>query len=125
MGSLLILVAGRDERNGLAADSIRTAAIVRNIDVVVPTLLHEIDRLAARVVSGAVFGPVLRMSRRHVQIDWRGRHVRWPGLDHDRLRIDELRWRETADLDAPIETGLADANRNADLRRQRRCADSQ
>src|SRR5438093_12962556 len=125
MRALLILVAGCHECNRLTADSIRAAAVMGNIDVVVPTLLDEIDRLAARVVSGAVFGPVLCMSRRDVQIDRKGRYMRRPGLDDDRLRVDELRWRKTADFDETVETGLADANRNTDVRSKRRRADRQ
>ena len=62
---------------------------MRNIYIMVPTFLHEIDRLATRMVPGAMFAPVLGMAGGHVQVErWRGDH-RGHGLDEDRLWVED------------------------------------
>ena len=50
--------------------------VARNVNVVVPVVSHEVDRLAARVVLLAMLPPVLRMTRGHAQVD-RLRHHRY------------------------------------------------
>src|SRR4029453_9713554 len=65
---------------------------MRHIDIMVPTFLHEIDRLATRMVPGAMFAPVLGMAGGHVQVErWRGGPP-GPGLVSDRLG-GGARWR--------------------------------
>jgi len=98
--------------------------IVRNVFAVVPVVLHKIDPLPAGAVLVAVLAPVLCMTRRHVQVDRRA-HDRHP-LNDDRLWVDQLRRRIAANVDAPVETGLADAYRYAKVGgKHRRCRDDQ
>lgn len=81
--------------------------VTRNVLVVIPVVLHEVDPLAAGVVFAAVFAPVFRVARGHMQIDRRA--VNQYPLDYNRLPVDKLRLRIIADVEAAIETGLADA----------------
>src|SRR5512132_2563523 len=81
----------------MVASAVVALVVGRHIDVVVPRVLHEEDALTAGVILVAVLGPVLRVARRNVQVHRRSRdaHV----LDDDRLREDQGRRREAADLD--------------------------
>ena len=67
-------------------------ASMRNIDIMVPTFLHEIDRLATRIVPGAMRAPVLGMARRHTEIDRLRSYHRGCLLNHNGLLVDN-RWR--------------------------------
>lgn len=82
-----------------------TRAIFRYINIVIPTILHKIDRAPTRIVMTAVAVPFFGLSRRDVQIDWFVRDANWPY--DDGLRIHEYRPREIADIDTPVKTGLA------------------
>src|SRR5215510_5413820 len=68
-----------------------------------PTLLNEVDGLAACVVAAAVLRPVLLVDDRHVKVDrclvcgHRPRHC------DNRLRVDDRRWRGRADVDPRID----------------------
>src|SRR5689334_7165873 len=104
-------------------DGIR-AAVVRNVDVVVPAVLYEINGLPARVVAIAELAPVLRMPGRNAQID-RLAHRTGRALDDDRLRIHDARRGRAADVDAAVEPRLADANRYSDVGGQCGCADAE
>src|SRR5712692_5158340 len=95
--------------------------VVRNVHLVVPVVLNEVDRLAAGVVLAAMLAPVFLVPRRHMQIDWLSYHL--DPLDHNRLRKDQSRRRSVADVDATIEARLADADRNADVGSERRDGD--
>src|SRR5262252_212048 len=92
-----------------------TITVVRNVHVVVPAFLHEVDRLATCVVLSAVLVPVLCVSRRHMQVDRLTHHPHRHGSDQDRFRVDQLRWWQASDVDTTIEAGLADADRYADI----------
>ena len=66
-------------------------AVARNVLVLVPVVVDEVDGTAAGVVLAAVLPPVLFVSRRNVQMDRRDIRVFRHAPDHDRPRIDELR----------------------------------
>lgn len=80
-----------------------------------PLLLHKIDGLTAGVVASAILGLFFLMARWHIQINWslvdgdRGLH------DDDRLRINEARLWKAADVDAPINARLVDADGCTDV----------
>src|SRR3974377_408106 len=44
-------------------------AIVRDIDIVVPAIVHEIDAASAGVILITMLAPVLGVSRRHTQVE--------------------------------------------------------
>ena len=94
-------------------DSIRAALVVRNVNVVVPRVLDEVDRLTASIVLAAMLAPVSRMAGRHPQVDRLSDDAGRQRLDHDRLRVDEARRWQRADVDAPVEPRLTDADGNA------------
>lgn len=87
--------------------------IARHVFAFVPPVLDEIDTLAAGTVFVAVMAPVLGMTGRNAQIDWRA--MDRDALDEDRLAIDDRRAGVAADIDLAIETGLADADRDTDI----------
>jgi hypothetical protein len=75
---------------------------MRHIDIMVPTFLHEIDRVATRMVPGAMFAPVLGMAGGHVQVKrWRGDN-RGHGLDDDRLGVEDGRGGQGAEVNMAI-----------------------
>jgi hypothetical protein len=75
---------------------------LRHIDIMVPTFLHEIDRVATRLVPGAMFAPVLGMAGGHVQVErWRGDN-RGHGLDEDRLGVEDGRGWQGAEVNTAI-----------------------
>jgi hypothetical protein len=90
-------------------------AVVGNIDVVVPDVIHKIDRLAAGVVSVAMLAPVLGVAGRDPEIERRQDYAHGRRADEDRLRIDESRLRDVADIEPAIETRLSDADGDTDV----------
>ena len=117
-----IRIGSRRERNGSSSDRVATVTVMRDVHIVVPVLLHEIDWLATRVVLAAVLAPILRMPRWDVQVDRLTRHRH--SLDDDRLCVDQPRRRQRTDIDTAI-ARLADADRNADIGSERWRSDSQ
>jgi len=78
--------------------------VLRHINIVVPAVAYEIDRPAAGVVSAAVLVPLFRMSGRNVHVD-RLRDNGDRRLDHNGLRIDDLRLGKISDVDMAVKTG--------------------
>jgi len=64
---------------------------MRHIDIMIPPFLHEIDRVATRIILGAMFAPVLGMAGGHVQVEWWRGDNRGHGLDDDRLGEEDRR----------------------------------
>ena len=95
-------------------------AVARDVHVVVPVLLHEVDRLAARIVFAAVLPPVFRVTRGNMEIDRLAHDVHTDRLDDDWLRVEQPRRWKISDIDAAIENGLADVDRYANVGRERR-----
>jgi len=95
-------------------------SVARHILIVVPIIPHKVDGPAACVVLPAVLVPVLLMSRWHVQIDRLRCDVLRGSGDHDRLRIDNRRSRNIANIDLAIEPRLAEADGDTDITRERR-----
>ena len=84
--------------------------VMLNVFAVVPVLPDEEHGLAAGVVLVAMLLPVFGVARRHMQIE---RRTIRGNLAHDHgLDVDHLRLREAADVDAAIESGLAEADRD-------------
>jgi hypothetical protein len=76
--------------------------VVRHIDLVVPAVLDEIDRLTTGAVLAAVVPPVLEMLGRDMEIDRPAFHPDRRWRDQDRFRVDKYRWRSVADFDAAV-----------------------
>jgi hypothetical protein len=93
--------------------------VVRNVFVLIPVVAHKVDPFVAGVVFTAMPAPVSGMARWDAQVDRLTIH-RYP-LDDPRLTIENA-WRRiaTTNVDLPIKTGLADADRYADIGRVRR-----
>jgi len=89
--------------------------VLRHIDIVVPPITHEIDRLAASVIFAAVLFPFFFMSRRYVQVDWRGNTTNSSPPNHDGPCVNEFWLRIVSDVNATIKARLADADRHADI----------
>src|SRR6267142_4188558 len=103
-----------------AAVIVAIMTVSRHVFVVVPVVAHKIDRPTAGVILGAVLAPVLLVSRRHVQVDWRGRNEFRRPSDHNRLWVYQLWLRDVANVDLPVKSGLADADRHAYVGSERR-----
>jgi len=93
----------------------------RNVHIVVPTVLNEINRPAAGVVLMAMFAPMLRMTRRDVQIkglrDNNGGRRR---RNQHGTRVDHRRPWSIADVDASVKTRLINRDGNTDIRAEGR-----
>ena len=85
-----------------------------------PAILHEIHRLAAGAVAAAVAAPILLMRRWHVQIDRRTLHRDARRRNDHRLGQHQRGPRHIADVDAPVDARLVDADRDADAGLRRR-----
>ncbi len=98
-----------------------TFTILRCINVVIPVVADEIDRPTTGFIAPAITFPIFLVTRWHAQIQ---RLMNDTGaFNDDRLRVNNLGLREATEVDAPIKSWLADANRHADIggeRRQRR-----
>ncbi len=94
--------------------------VARGVFPLVPIVIDEEDGSSACIVLRAMPAPVSFVSRRNVQVDRLGRHRDGRRLDHDGLRIDHLGWRLITDVDLPIQSGLIEADRDADVARERR-----
>ena len=91
-------------------------AIARHVLSVIPVIPHEVDPLAAGIILMAVLAPVLRVTRRNVQVDRLAHYGHRHTLDHDWPFVDQWRPGEVADLDTAIKAGLADIHRYAGKR---------
>ncbi len=88
-------------------------AVVRDVDVVVPILLHEVDRLTTRVVLAAMLPPIFRVAGRDMKVNRSAHNANRYRLNDYRLGIDQLgRW-NIANVNATIVPGFADVNRHA------------
>lgn len=85
-------------------------AVTRRVFAVVPVIADEIDAFAAGLITAAVPAPMPGMAGRNAQVERRAAH-RY-ALDHHRLREKQRRLGEAADIDTPVETGLADTDRD-------------
>ena len=82
----------------------------RSVFLLIPAVLYEIDAFPAGAVAMAVLAPVPGMAGRDVQIEGRtgDRHT----MDDSWLRVEQWWWWETANIDAAVEAGLTDIDRN-------------
>jgi len=84
--------------------------VVRNVDIVVPSIFYEIDRVAAGIVFAAVLAPVLRMTGRYVQIDWLINDTDRRMPNHDGSCVNEFGLGKTPDVNAAVKAGLGDTD---------------
>jgi len=89
--------------------------MLRYINIIIPPVAHEIDRLAASIIFAAVLAPVFLMTGRHVQVHRLINNAGRSGVDHDGSRINDFRLGIVSDVNAAIKTGLADADRHTDI----------
>ena len=92
-----------------------TRLMMRHVYIVVPTITHEIDRLAASVIFAAVLAPVFLMTRRYVQVDWLVSSTSRSMPDLNGSCVNEFWLRIVSDVNAAIKTRLADADRHTDI----------
>src|SRR5258705_2476820 len=96
------------------AMSLAVAAVLlpvgRNVDVVVPAVLHEIDTVATGVVLMAVLAPVLRVTRRDSQVERRFHVV--DRVDDYRAPGNQRRGAEAAHVDSAVEARGANRDGN-------------
>jgi len=117
MPMILVVTPAMPMPTAVIAASVLVAG---HVFVVVPVVSHKVDRPAAGVVSRAMLTPVFLMPRRHVQVDRRRGNILWRLLDHDGSRVNQLWWRDVANIDLPVEAGLADADRHTHIGGKRR-----
>ena len=93
----------------IMAVSLGTGMMLRYIDILVPPVAHEIDGVAAGIISVAVSAPVFRMAGRDPHVDRLSNDDR-RGPNHNRSRVYDFRLRKASDVDAAIKTRLADTD---------------
>jgi hypothetical protein len=103
----------------IMAVSLDTGMVLRHIDILVPPVAHEVDGVAAGIISVAVPAPVFRMTGRHSHVD-RPCNNHGRGPNHDRSRVYDFRLRKASYVDAAIKTGLADTDGHAHIGTLRR-----
>lgn len=92
-----------------------TRLILGYINVIIPSIAHEIDGAATGIILGAVLAPVFLMTGRYVQVD---RLIDNPGrscMNHDGFCVDNFRLRIISDVNVAIKAGLADTDRHPDI----------
>ncbi len=95
--------------------SITIVFMLLSIAALNPVFAHEVHRLSAGVVAGTVPAPILLVFARNVQIDRPLMNRHGARLDDHWLRIDHGGLRVVADVNATVDAGLIDANRDADI----------
>src|SRR6266481_7134590 len=85
-------------------------AITGGINFVVPSVPNKVDLPPASVILAAMLAPVLFMSGWYMQIKRFGGYWVWSTFNDHRLPIDDFRLGLIADVDATVETGLADTD---------------
>lgn len=89
--------------------------IAGNINFVIPTILHKIDRAPACIILAAMFSPVLGVPGGNAQIQRLVTGTRfWP--NHNWLSINQLWLRETTYLQTAIITRLPYGNHQPHIR---------
>lgn len=92
--------------------------VLRHILAVIPFVLHKVDPLSTGIIPVAVSAPVSGVATGYMHVDRRAVHR--CSMDGPWLSIDHLRRRVAADVDLPVEAGLADVDGHSDVGRERR-----
>lgn len=87
--------------------------VARRIFTVVPVISHEINLFATGAIFMTVLAPMLGVTGRDAEI--KRRTAVGHTFDHYWLWVDEGRGGKTADIESPVEAGLADIDRDADI----------
>lgn len=90
-------------------------AVIRNIMIVVPSLINEIDWTSARMIFATVLTPMLSVFVWNDEIDWASNDTNRCTLNQNWLRLYQHRARSTTDIDLPIKSWLPNANRNTNI----------
>ena len=77
-----------------------------------PLFLYKIHGLATGVVASAVFAPLLLVPRWNIQVDRLALHHHGGRCNDHRLWVNEHRRRVVADINAPIDARLINADRH-------------
>ena len=89
--------------------------LMRDIYIIVPSFLYEIDWMAAGIVFVAVLAPVLRMSRRHVHVNGLIKDTDRCGMNDDRTCVNDFGMGKTPDVDTTVKARLGDTDRDPDV----------
>lgn len=84
--------------------------VVGDINIVVPSVLDEIDRPVAGMVLVAVLGPFFRMSGRDMEIERFMYNVDRRRVDDDGFGVNQLGPGGVAYINLSVKSGLADAH---------------
>ncbi len=84
--------------------------LMRNIDIIVPFVFYEIDRMATGIVLTAVLAPVLRMSRRHVQVNRLIDDACRSGMNDEGSCVNNFGMGKTPDVNAAVKARLGNAD---------------
>lgn len=89
--------------------------VARHVFVVVPVVAHEVDRAAAGMVLRTMPAPVPFVPRRDVQVNRLNDNRLSRLYGNHRLCINDGRRRNVADVELPVEAGLANADGYGDV----------
>ena len=92
-----------------------TGLLMRYINFIVPSIFYEIDRVTASIVLAAVLAPVLGMSWRHVHVNGLINDADRCGMNDNRSCVNDFGMGKAPNVNAAIETGLGDADRDPDI----------
>jgi len=98
-----------------AATLTMALTVVRDVLLVIPVFLDEIDRTSAGVVLIAVLVPMLLVPRGDIEIDRLYYGGSGHGLNDHRLGLDQLGARCVADINLSVESWLAYVDGDADI----------
>jgi len=89
--------------------------ILRDVYLVVPFILYEIDRPAAGVIFMTVFAPFFCMAGRDMEVDGFLMHMGGWRLNDSWFGVDYLGLRVIGDVDVSVKAGLADCDGYANV----------
>lgn len=87
-----------------------TSLVMRNVDIVVPSIAYKIGRAATGIVFMAVLAPVFRMTGRYVQVDWLMNNAIRCRMNNDWSRVNDFWLRKVTNINATIEAWLTNAD---------------
>lgn len=92
-----------------------THLMMRHIDIIVPTITHEIDWTAAGIIFIAVLAPFFLMTGRYMHVDWLMNNPDRGRVDNHRSCVNEFWFRIVSDVNATIKAWLTYADRYTDI----------
>ena len=89
--------------------------VFRHIDLIIPLIVHEIDRPVAGIVFFTMFSPLFLVPRWDAQVERLMHNAGGYCPDHNGTRKNDLRLWKVSDIETTIKTWLTDADRYADV----------